>query len=60
MDTKLPGLLGKGAVHKTDHSYVNGPGEVLQQHMNMGLGAAGVASADEMDNFHALPPKKDL
>ena len=52
-----PGLLGKGAVPEADELGGNGLVKVLQQAQNMGLGAAGVAAADEMDDFHEKRPR---
>ena len=58
MDAQLPGLLGKGTVHKTDHGHVDGLGEILKQGVHMGLGAAAVAAADEVDDFHGMRPSR--
>ena len=58
VDAKFPGLLSEGAVGEADHGHIDGPAEVLQQHMDMGLGSACVAAADEMDNFHGSLRKK--
>ena len=57
-DAQLPGLLGKGTVHKTDHGHVDGLGEILKQGVHMGLGAAAVAAADEVDDFHGMRPSR--
>ena len=51
-NVQFPSLLGKGALQKTDHRHVNGPGEILQQGEHVGFRAAAVTAADEMDDFH--------
>ena len=56
-DAQAPGLLGEGTVPEADQLGRDGLVQVLQQTEHMGLGAAGVAAADEMDDFHGeIPP----
>ena len=54
-DAHLPGLLGEGAVPEAYQLGGDGLIQVLQQAQNMGLGPAGVAAADEMNDFHNKP-----
>ena len=51
-DAEGAGLVCKGAVPETDQLGGDALIEVLQQTQHVGLGAAGVSAADEMDDFH--------
>ena len=59
-DPHGPGLLGKGAVPEADQLGGDGFVQILQQTQHMGLGPAGVAAADEMDDLHKSASKKIL
>ena len=59
-DAQLPRLLGEGSLHEADHVHLDGPGQVLEQGEHMGFGAAAVAAADEMNDFHAEGLQKVL
>ena len=56
----LAGLLGKGAVPEADKLGGDGFVQILQQTQHMGLGPAGIAAADEMDDLHKSASKKIL
>ena len=51
-DTERAGLLGEGTVPEADQLGGDGLVEVSQQAEDVGLGPAGVAAADEMDDLH--------
>ena len=51
-DAETAGLLGEGPVPEADQLGRDGPVEMLQQAQDVGLGPAGVAAADEMDDLH--------
>ena len=57
-DPHGPGLLGKGAVPEADQLGGDGFVQILQQTQHMGLGPAGIAAADEMDDLHKSASKK--
>ena len=59
-DPHGPGLLGKGAVPEADQLGGDGFVQILQQTQHMGLGPAGIAAADEMDDLHKSASKKIL
>ena len=59
-DAQLPGLLGEGPLHEADHGHVDGPGQVLKQRVDVGLGAPRIAAGNQMDDFHHMPPKNRL
>ena len=59
-DAHGPGLLGKGAVPEADKLGGDGFVQILQQTQHMGLGPAGIAAADEMDDLHKSASKKIL
>ena len=59
-DAHGPGLLGKGAVPEADQLGGDGFVQILQQTQHMGLGPAGIAAADEMDDLHKSASKKIL
>ena len=54
-DAELAGLLGKGTVPEADELGGDRLVEVGQQAQYVGLGSAGVAAADKMDDFHSVP-----
>ena len=51
-DPQAPGLLGEGAVPEAHQLGGDGLVQVLQQTQDVGLRAAGVTAADQMDDFH--------
>ena len=51
----VPGLLGKGALPEAHQLGMDVLIQMLQQTQHMGLGAAGVAAADEVNDFHEMP-----
>ena len=55
-DAHGPGLVGKGAVPEANQLSGDGFIEVLQQAQHMSFGSAGVAAADEMNDFHENLP----
>ena len=57
-DAEGLGLLGEGRVDKAHHIHLNVLPKALEQGVNVGFRAAGIAAADQMNDFHALPPKK--
>ena len=59
-DAHGPGFFGKGAVPKADKLGGDGFVQILQQTQHMGLGPAGIAAADEMDDLHKSASKKIL
>ena len=59
-DPHGPCLLGKGAVPEADQLGGDGFVQILQQTQHMGLGPAGIAAADEMDDLHKSASKKIL
>ena len=59
-DPHGPGLLGKGAVPEADQLGGDGFVQILQQTQHMGLGPAGIAAADEVDDLHKSASKKIL
>ena len=59
-DAHGPGLLGKGAVPEADQLGGDGFVQVLQQAQHVGLGPAGIAAADEVDDLHKSASKKIL
>ena len=58
-DAQLPGFLGEGAFHKTYHGNVDGMGKILQQGMDVGLGAAAVAAGNEVHDLHGIKTSKE-
>ena len=60
MNTQLPRLLGEGAFHEADHGNVNPLGEVLEQGVNVGFGAAAVAAGNQVKDFHERNLQKRL
>ena len=54
-DAQVTGLLGKGAVPEAQQLGVDMLIQVLQQAQHVGLGSAGVAAADQMNDFHGTP-----
>ena len=59
-DPHGPGLLGKGAVPEADQLGGDGFVQILQQTQHMGLGPAGIAAADKVDDLHKSASKKIL
>lgn len=51
---------GKGAVPEADQLGGDGFVQILQQTQHMGLGPAGIAAADEVDDLHKSASKKIL
>ena len=54
-NAQLAGLFGEGTVPEADQLGGNGFVQMLEEAQDVSLGSAGVASADEMDNFHSVP-----
>ncbi|MPM46636.1 hypothetical protein SDC9_93341 [bioreactor metagenome] len=52
---KLTGLLCEGPVPEADKLGRDGFVQMAQKAQNVGFGPAGVAAADEMDDFHSAP-----
>ena len=59
-DAEGAGLLGKRTVPEADQLGGDGFVQILQQTQHMGLGPAGIAAADEMDDLHKSASKKIL
>ena len=56
LDAELRRLPGEGPVTEADQRYIHAPREVAQQRMDVRLGPAGVAAADEMYDFQGKAP----
>ena len=54
VDAQLAGLMDEGTVGEADHGHLNAGGKSLKQGMDVSLGAAGIAAADESDDFHKI------
>ena len=55
-NAELSGLVGKGTVPEAHQLCGDGLVQILQQAEHVGLGAAGIAAADEMDDLHENVP----
>ena len=56
IDARLPGFLGKGALHEADQLHIVVLAQLLQQADHMGFRAAHVAAGDQMHDFHRITP----
>ena len=60
INAHFPGFLRKLALPEAYQLSGNAPVQILQQAQHMGFGAAGVAAADQMNDFHEKISKSGI